>query len=81
MDDRAVSDGFRTARNRNEVDLTLDIFEISPITEEDEQSISYDISFFLHALEFVYCYPQIIRKIHPELVEFKTDVESMGGEL
>lgn len=59
----------------------LDIFEISPITEEDEQSIGGEISFFLHVLEFIYCYPQIFRRIHPEIVEFKTDVESMGGEL
>lgn len=55
----------------------LNIFEISPITEDDEETIGNDVAFFHHLLKFLQMLPRSV--LHPELVEFEEDVQSLGG--
>ena len=79
MDDRAVQMVFRTARNRNEVDLTLDIFEISPFDEGEIEKLHKEMMGEALALRAIT--EDDLQEIYRECVHLlEDDYRSAGGD-
>ena len=78
MDDRAVQMVFRTARNRNEVDLTLDIFEISPFNEGEIEKLHKEM--MGEALVLRAITEDDLQEINHEIVKLLEDDYCAGGD-
>ena len=79
MDDRAAQMGFRTARNRNGVDLMLDIFEISPFDEEEIEKLHKEMMGEALALRAIT--EDDLQEIHRECVQLlEDDYRAAGGD-
>lgn len=70
---------FRTARNRNEVDLTLDIFEISPFDDGEIEKLHRSMMGEALAMRSI-IFDEVQQKIREIVKLLEDDYRSAGGD-
>lgn len=70
---------FRTARNRNEVDLTLDIFEISPFNDGEIEKLHKEMMGEALVMRCM-IFDEVRQKIREIVKLLEDDYSSAGGD-